>query len=129
MIFHPLRGLLQEPLESEEPGGRVAAYDRSKLRNRNALPAERIARRRGLAVRGEPVPRVDTGELVGRERGNRPAGAGRTLEHVVVMHNDDAVARKVNVELEAVRSEGEAVIERRDRVFRPQRRAVSVIAG
>ena len=41
---------------------------------------------------------------------------------VVVVHDDDAVAREVDVELEPVGAERQAVVERRERVLRPQRR-------
>jgi hypothetical protein len=36
------------------------------------------------------------------------------------VHDDDAVAREVNIELETVGTEGQPVIERHQRVFRPE---------
>ena len=42
------------------------------------------------------------------------------------MHDDDAVARQVDVELEPVGAKREAVIERGDGVLRPERRAAAV---
>ena len=50
----------------------------------------------------------------------------RALQRRVVMHDDDAVARQVHVELEAVGAERQAVVERRDRVLRPQRGAAAM---
>jgi hypothetical protein len=42
------------------------------------------------------------------------------------MDDDDAIARKADIELEAVGSEREAVIERRDRVLRAKGRSAPV---
>ena len=42
------------------------------------------------------------------------------------MHHDHAVARQVHVQFEAVGAEREAVVERRDRVFRRQRAATAM---
>ena len=44
----------------------------------------------------------------------------------IVVNDDDAVAREVHVELEAVGAEREAVVERRDRVLRRQRAAAAM---
>jgi len=43
-----------------------------------------------------------------------------------VMHDDDAVTRQVDVELQPVRPEREAVIEREQRVLGPELRAAAV---
>ena len=43
-----------------------------------------------------------------------------------MMHDDDAVAGQMDVELETIGAERQAVIERRDRVLRPERRAATM---
>jgi hypothetical protein len=43
-----------------------------------------------------------------------------------VVDDHDAVARKMNVELEAVRAEGQPVIERRQRILRAERGAAAM---
>ena len=42
------------------------------------------------------------------------------------MHDHDAVAGEMNIELEAVGAEGEAVIESHESVLGPQRRAAAM---
>ena len=53
---------------------------------------------------------------------DQAAAARRPLERVVVMDDDHAVARQVDVELEPLRATGDAVIERLEGVLRPERR-------
>ena len=43
-----------------------------------------------------------------------------------MMHDDDAVAGQMDVELETIGAERQAVIERRDRLLRPERRAATM---
>ena len=52
---------------------------------------------------------------------DRAAQRRRPIQGPIVMHDDHAVAREVDVELEAVGAEREAVVERGDRILRRQR--------
>ena len=67
----------------------------------------------------KPVPRIDPGQLRRRLQPDRTPGIGRPLECRVVMHDHDAVAGEMDIELEAVGAEGEAVIESHERVLGP----------
>ena len=72
------------------------------------------------------VAGIDTRQL-GRVTGVDAApGVCRAIERRVVMDDDDAVARQVHVELEAVGAERQAVVERRDRVLGRQRAAAAM---
>ena len=62
----------------------------------------------------EAIAGVDARQLVGRERSTPPAEVRRPVERRVVMHDDDAVPRQADVELEAVGAERQAVVERGD---------------
>ena len=74
----------------------------------------------GGRQRREPVPGVDAGELFRRSLRDRSSRVRRPLEGRVVVDDDDAVAREVDVELEPIGAERQAVIERDDGVFGPQ---------
>ena len=77
-------------------------------RERRPLSAQTGSRHRPRQVGGRPRP-------------DRPGRVRRPIERVIVVHDDDAVAREVDIELETVGAEGQPVIERRQRVFRPER--------
>ena len=79
-----------------------------------------------MSPRHEVVGGIDTRELGRRQRGQRTAMIGRTIQGPVVMHHDHPVARQMYVELEPVGAERQAVLERRDRILRPQRRAATM---
>jgi len=65
-------------------------------------------------------------KLVGGAIGDRTAQGRGAVERPIVMNDDDAVARQVNVELDSVGSERQAVVERFHRVFRRKRAAAAV---
>ena len=90
------------------------------------LAAKRIRGRRGFRVGCEAVAGIDARELIRGARGDRSVRVRRALERVVVVHDDDAVAREVDVELETVGAERQSVIERHHRVLGPERRAAAV---
>ena len=88
------------------------------------------------ASAGTPIPRPRNGNALAVSKGKagvraRQFAGGsprhRTLEicrpfqHAVVVNDDDAVAREMQVELEAVGAERQAVVERRQGVFRGER--------
>ena len=50
----------------------------------------------------EVVARIHARQFAGREIGDRAPGIRRALKRRIVVHDDDAVAREVDVELEAV---------------------------
>jgi hypothetical protein len=78
--------------------------------------------RRGAAVcRREPVRRIDTRELIRRQRCDRSRRIRRPLECRVVMNDHNPVARQPDVELETIGPERETVIERRNRILGPKR--------
>ena len=101
-------------------GSRIAPQHR-----RRASARRRRAPRKA-AVREVSSRRRAARELVGGERRQRTAAVGRALQGRVVVHDDDAVAREVHVELEPVRAEGQAVIEGEQGVLRPERRAAAM---
>ena len=72
------------------------------------------------------VAGIDARELVRGARGERSARVGRPIERVVVMHDDHAVARQVDVELQTIGAERQPMVERHHRVLRPQRRAAAM---
>ena len=74
----------------------------------------------------EVVSRIQPAQLIGGQRGERPSTVGRALQCRIVVHDDDAVAREVDVELDAVGAEREPVIERQQRVLRPKFRTATV---
>jgi len=59
-------------------------------------------------------------QLIRRARGNRPAKRRRAIQRSIVVDNDAAVGRQVNIELEAISAEREAAVECGHRVFRRQ---------
>ena len=97
----------------------------AKTRNAEPLPAPRKLGR-ALAGGTEPVARVDRGEFVGRPLRERTARVGRAIEQRIVVDDDDAVAREVDVELEPVSAKREAIVERGQGVLGPERRAASM---
>ena len=76
--------------------------------------------------RRKPVRGIHARELIRGERRNRTGGIRGPLERVVVMDDDNPVPREPHVELESVRSKRQAVVERRDGVLGPKRRAAPV---
>ncbi len=90
------------------------------------LATERMRGRGRVRVGCEAVPGIDARELIRASRGDRPVRVRRALERVVVMNDDDAVARQMNVELDTVGAERQPMVERRHRILRPQRRAATM---
>jgi hypothetical protein len=74
----------------------------------------------------EPIPGVGRRQLRRSLQTNRALSVRRALERRIVVNDDDAVAGEMDVELETVGAEGEPVIERGQRVLRPQRRAAAM---
>ena len=93
--------------------GRVASAFRWKA---ISLPAEAGSH---IWRWNKPVPRIDPGELSRRLQPDRTAGIGRALEGRIVMHHHDAVAGEMDIELEPVGAESEAVIESHESVLGP----------
>ena len=60
------------------------------------------------------------------QRLERARAIRRPLQRVVVMDDDNPVAREVHVELEAVGAEREPVLEGRERVLGPQSRSAAM---
>ncbi len=69
---------------------------------------------------------IELRELSGGELLDRTSPARRPLQRRIVVDHDHAIARQVDVELEAIRAERHAVIERRDGVLRAQRGAAAM---
>jgi hypothetical protein len=72
------------------------------------------------------MARIEASELVGREVSDPATATGGALEGGVVVDDHDPVSREVHVELEAVGTKREAVVERRNRVFGTERRPTPV---
>ena len=70
--------------------------------------------------------RIDTRELIRRQRCDRSRRIRRPLECRVVMNDHNPVARQPDVELETIGPERETVIERRNRILGPKRRPTAV---
>ena len=95
------------------------------------FPLEHLAQRRDAkplaAVREPPLGRVelvagiDALQLRGGQPLQRTGAICRAFEGGVVVHHDHAVARQLDVELEAIGTEREAVLEGRERVLGPER--------
>ena len=90
---------------------RIAAQHLRQRRNRRR-PVPRNSKRRDGDRSGSrrPAARARAAERAAIG----PRAVGRALERRVVVHDDDVVARQVDVELEAVGAERQAVIERRE---------------
>ena len=74
----------------------------------------------------EPVAGIDRREFVRGELHERSAPVGGAIEQRVMMNDDDAVTREVDVELESISAKREAVVEGGEGVLGPQRRAASM---
>ena len=74
----------------------------------------------------EVVTRVQPRQLIGRSRGNRPGPIRRPLQRRVVVDDDHAVPRQVDVELDAVGAKCKTVIEGENRVLGPERCSAAV---
>ena len=98
--------------------GVIAVAPRHVAKRRDARS---LARPHVLEIHAEAHGRVDPRQLGRRPRRDRPGRVGRAIERRVVADDDFAVGRQVDVELEAVGARGQAGVERRDRVFGPQR--------
>ena len=83
------------------------------------------AERKAAAVTKEE-PGVRARQFAGGPLRHGTLEVRRPFERAIVMDDDDAVAREVHVELEAVGAERQAVVERRERVFRGERAAASM---
>ena len=81
---------------------------------------------RKIRCRPKPIPGIRCRQLRRRLQTNRPLPVRRAFQGRIVVHDDDAVAGEMHVELETVGAEGEAVIEGREGVLRPQRRAAAM---
>jgi hypothetical protein len=69
---------------------------------------------------------VGAHQVRSRPLGDRTVQVCGPFEGPVVMHDHDAIAREVNVELQAIRAERQSIVERGKRIFRCERRAASV---
>ena len=85
---------------------------------RVAIAREHVGQRSGTPARAQLVARSD--------RAIGPRSVVVRFERPIVMHDDDAVAREADVELEAVGAERQAVVERGDRVLRRERAAAAM---
>jgi hypothetical protein len=65
-------------------------------------------------------------QVRGRPLGYRTVQICGPLEGSVVMHDHDAIASEVNVELQAISAERQSIVERGKRVFRCERSAATV---
>src|SRR5262245_26386862 len=114
---HDVDGSMRElgivDLELDDDGGRgIAPEDALERRNTPGPAAKSV----------EVEPGIQPGERVRRLPRHRPASIRGSLQRGVVVDDDHAIAREVNVQFEPVRTEGQAVVEGEDRVLRPQQR-------
>ena len=77
----------------------------TESRNADALSAKWILGLARLAVAIEPITRIDAGELIRRARCQRTCRISRSIEGIVMMHHHDAVAREMDIELDAIGAE------------------------
>ena len=110
----------------DDTGRRVPLEHGTQAGDADPLAAERIAGHGRRRVGSEAVPRVDARELIRAACSDRPLRVRRALERVIVMNDDDTVARQMDVELDTVSAERQSMIERDHRVLRPKRRAATV---
>ena len=116
-------------LELDDDRRRPGSASSTSRRRGTPSPCPRNGNSAGPAARRRPEPVGRRQPLRSSARGERrdeAGAAGRPIERVVVVHDDDAVAGEVDVELEAVGAEREAVIERGDRVLRTERRSAAM---
>jgi hypothetical protein len=99
----------------------VFRQHRIERRHANALAAKRVR-----AVAGEVIAGVDARQLAGGERIDRTLPIGGAVERAIVDDDGDAVARQLDVDLEAVGAERKTVVERRHGIFRGQQRAAAM---
>ena len=85
--------------------------------------AARSPPKRKAIVTSEEIPRVRPRELVRRTLDEGPREVGRPCKRAVVVHDDDAVAREVDVELKTVGAQREATVEGHQRVLGRKRTA------
>jgi len=69
---------------------------------------------------------ISARELVGRSARDRPLEIGRAVERAIVMDDDDAIEREVDIELEAVGAMRQAGVECRKRVLGREQTAAAV---
>ena len=69
---------------------------------------------------------VDALQFSRRAARDGPPCVGRALERIVVVDHYDAVAGQVDIELEAIRTKRETVVEPCDGVLRPERRPAAM---
>jgi len=95
----------------------IATQDLAQRRDAKPAPAVRIP----AVPIDEVTARIELCELSGCELLDCTSPIRRPLQCRIVVDHDDAVARQVDVQLEAIRAERHAVIERRNGVLRAQR--------
>ena len=85
--------------------------------------ADTLTRKRAGVVLCETEAGISAGQLVPGADGKRASKIGGAIERRIVMHDDNAIARKTHVEFDSVGLERKTVVERGDRVFGRERAA------
>lgn len=84
---------------------------------------------RGLGIPGEHFPKgrdVKPGELLRRACVDQSSPTSRTIQEIVVMDDNHAVAREMDIELDAVGPGGQPAVECDDGVLGPELAAAAV---
>ena len=95
----------------------IAAQNLAQCGDADVLSAERMF----VTAVAEMTAGIESCQLGLREVGDAPASAGGPFEGRVVVNDDDAILREVDVELEPIGAQREPVIECLDRILGPKR--------
>ena len=71
-----------------------------------------------LLTSRKPITGINPRELLRAAGGNRSGSVRRPIERPIMMHDDDAIRREVDIELETVRAGGHPYVKRRYGVLR-----------
>lgn len=88
--------------------------------------AQTLAAKRMPTVALELITGIDARQLVDGQIVDRAATVGRAIERLVMNEDRHTIGRELDVDLEAVGAEGQAVVERRHGVLRGEPRATAV---